>query len=280
MTRSLRLQTLALIGQGFLTQALAHGGSLDSAMAEMLLAGKPASGREKAATALTGRIRGDAAAMRQGARNASEGAAMAEMIKNIALSLGESLSEMRTLVHSVAGGRINAADAQAAFDSLAGGITASVSGAKYNGISLADRAGWNDGRLTDNGDTATLSIWMGGSASAFSLRDLSALKGLAGTDLAEAYAQDPTLANLTTEISQHIGTVNTMASGYEALAGSYASQARHLESHADILARAAARAIAGAGSGAPASRASESLVKNILIDLLLRDQGKVIDTSS
>jgi len=280
MTQSLRLQTLALIGQEFLTRALAHGGSLDSAMADMLLAAKPTSGREKAATALTGRIRGDAATMRQGARNASEGADMATMIKNTALSLGESLSEMQTLVQSVAGGRINAADAQAAFDGLAGSIAASVSGARYNGISLADRAGWNDERLTDNGDTATLPIRMGGSASTFSLHDLSALKGLAGTDLAGAYSQDSTLGDLTTEISQYIGTVNAMASGYEALAGLYTSQAKHLESQADILALAAARVIAGAGNGTPASGASESSVKNILIDLLLRDQGKVIDTSS
>ncbi|MDL2209828.1 hypothetical protein LJC26_03375 [Desulfovibrio sp. OttesenSCG-928-O18] len=276
MTQSLRLQTLALIGQEFLTQALANGGSLDSAMAEMLLSAKPTSGREKAATALTGRIRSDAATMRQGARNASEGAAMATTIKNTALSLGESLSEMQTLLQSVAGGQTNAADAQSAFDSLAANIAASVSGAQYNGISLMDKDGWDDKRLTVSGDTATLPIQMGGSASTFSLRDLSALKDLVGTDLDDLYTQDPTLANLTTKISEHIGTVNTMASGYEALAGSYTSQAKHLESQADILAQTAARAVAGAAE----SSGSESAVKNILVDILMRDQGKVIDTSS
>jgi hypothetical protein len=56
--------------------------------------GPVTSGKEKSATVLTGRIHSDAATLKQRAKNASEGAAMASIIKDSALSLGETLSEM------------------------------------------------------------------------------------------------------------------------------------------------------------------------------------------
>lgn len=281
MADSLRLQTLALIGQQFLAQALANGGSLDSAVQSMLInPGPVTSGKEKSATALTGRIRSDAATLKQSAKNASEGAAMASMIKESALSLGETLSEMQTIVQSYQSGQMSEAEAQATFNSLAKNVSAMVSGTKYNGISLMDKDGWNDDRLDVTGNTASISIQMG-SASAFSLHDLSSLKGFELTLLGPEKAMDG-LASLTDTLSKSIGTLNTIASGYEALAGSYTSQAKALENQSEILTKAAARAISEAGKH-PADVAdsnSEKTLNTFLLDMLLRDSGKVVDTSS
>ena len=280
MSDSPQSQTLALMGQAFLAQALSSGGSLDSAITEMLLNARAVTGREKAAVALTGRIRSDAAMLRQGANNAFEGASMASSISAASLSLGETLSKMQTLVQSALADPSIADSARAAFGSLAANLSAVVSGTRYNGISLLDKDAWaGDERLTVSGDTASLSLQLGQGVSAFRLQDLSSLKALEGKGLAAASQQD--LQDLFDEISLSINKVNTMASGYEALAGSYASEARHLESQAGILDQAAARTFAAAGTGGSGVfPMSEEGLRNLFIDIVLRDQGKLIDTPS
>lgn len=279
MADSLRLQTFALMGRQFLAQALADGGSLESGVLSPLPPGQ-GTGREKAAIALTGRIRSDAAVLRQSAKNASEGAAMASIIKESALSLGKTLSEMQTVVQSYKSGQMSGPEAQELFVSLARNVSAAVSGARYNGISLMDKAGWDDERVTDSGSTATISIQMG-SASSFSLHDLSPLKNMETLILADEQAAD-NLSALAESLSKSIGTVSTLASGYEALAGSYASQANALDNQAEILTRTAARAVFEAGRS-PADVAGpdpEKTFNVLLLDMLLRDSGKVVDTSS
>ncbi|CAK7002296.1 MAG: hypothetical protein DELT_00079 [Desulfovibrio sp.] len=282
MADSLRLQTLALIGQQFLVQALANGGSLDSAMQTMLLGSSSGtSGKEKSATALTGRIRSDAATLRQGAKNASEGAAMASIINESALSIGETLSEMQTLVQAYQSGQLSDGEAQTAFTSLARNLSATVSGAQYNGISLMDADGWNDERLTVNGSTATLSIQMGASATTFSLHDLSSLKNLESVVLTDEKTADG-LLSLTETLSKSLSTASTIASGYQALAGSYTSQAKAMESQAEILSKTAERAVSEAGKHPSdiAAPDTEKTINTILMDMLLRDSGKLVDTSS
>lgn len=274
---SLRQQTLALLGQEFLAQALYNGGSLNSVVADVLLQPKR-TGKEIAADALTGKIRSDAAVLRQGAKNASEAAGMAEIIKNATFSLGETLSEMQTLAQTVQNDPSAGAALASAFRSLAEKLAGTVTGAQYNGISLLDADGWvNDGRLAVSGGTATVSIQMGNTASGFTLRDLSGLKDLTDVDLETIASAD--LDALVTALSAQIGTVTVMSSGYQALAGSYTSEAGYMEQQADTLALAAERA-RPEGKPFPDGAAGERSLQSILVDLLLRDQGKLVDTSS
>jgi hypothetical protein len=280
MSDSLRLQTLALIGQEFLANALTNGASLDSTIAGMLLNVKPVtSGREKTAFALTGRIRGDAGMMRQAAKNASEGATMATLIKDAGHTLGEKLSEMQTVVQSLRAAQISPADATAAFNSIAQSISATVSGTQYNGISLVDKTAWaNDERLTvaTNASAATLSIQMGNASSTFTLRDLSSLKDYTSNTLNTMSNAD--LDALIADISNNIGRVTDLSSGYEAIAGSYTADAKHFENQATLLAATAAKTIYG--NQAEGEGSESETVQSILIDFLLRDQGKIVDTSS
>lgn len=279
MADSLQQQTLAILGQEFLAQALLNGGSLNSAIAEMLVQPKQKTGREIAAEALTGRIRGDAATLRQGSKNAAEAASMAEIIKIATLSLGETLNEMQTLVQSVRNTEINAVDANPLYQTLAAKLTATVEGARYNGISLLDKTGWaNDERLSVSGDTASIAIQVGNAATDFTLRDLSVLKNFSSSypDLAALSPAD--LDILAENISKSIGTVNTMSSGYQALAGSFTGESRYLEQQADNLALAAQKAMPG--GLLPDIGDPETSLKNIMTEILLRDQGRVVDTSS
>lgn len=273
MSDSLRLQTLALLGQEFLTQALSNGGSLNSAMADMLLQSKTSqrTGKDISASALTGRIRSDAGMLRQSAKNASEGAAMADLIKEGTLSIAETLNKMQTVMQEASSAYTPAL--QTEYDNLVSSLKATISNTQYNGISLLDGGKWDsDERLTKNGNTASLDIQMGGGTATFSLRDLSSLGAYEGLNLQDSGA----LSGKLTQISEDIGTVTTMSTGYEAIAGSYLSDAKHLENQSVILTKAALRT----QYGTPADGDAEGSVKSILLDFILREQGKLVDTSS
>ncbi len=284
---SLRLQTLALLGQQFLAQAIAKGGSLDDVIADTLLHPRPQSGREISAAALTGRIRSDAGMLQQASRNAEEGAAIAKIAQDAAGSVEDILTRMQTLAQSVSDGTATA-DAADTYRNLASSLKAVISGTQYNGISLLDGDGWTgDERLARSADgkSADLSIQMGAAPSSFTLRDLSDLKNFnPDTDLTPANIE----ATLST-LSESAATAKTLASGYRVMAGTYANEAKHLNHQADILAVTAARAQTGAAAadaaaasrtGKEASGVSESQIRNLLLDMLLRDQGKFLDTSS
>lgn len=270
MSDSLRLQTLALLGQEFLAQALANGGSLNSAVADTLLRAKTQrTGRDITAAALTGGIRSDAGMLRQSAKNASEGATMAELIKDGTLAVADTLNKMQTVMQQATASYTP--ELQTEYDNLVSSLKATIANTRYNGIALLDGSQWGaDERLTRNGDTASLDIRMGGGVSAFSLRDLSPLGAYEGLDLQDATA----LADKMSRISGDIGTATTMSTGYEALAGSYLSEAKRLENQSAILTKAAQRAQQDASAAAGGTAAT------ILLDLILREQGKLVDTSS
>lgn len=271
MSDSLRLQTLALLGQQFLTHALANGGSLDSATADALLRPHAKSGRDISSSALTGRIRSDAGMLRQSAKNASEGAAMASLIKGGTLSLADTLNKMQTLLQQP-----SPVDAQAEFTTLVSTLRATIDNTQYNGISLLHGGSWNsDERVSASGDTGTITLQVGGAPSTFNLRDLSALGGrYDGLDLTDSAA----VAGALTQISKDLGTVTTMSTGYEALAGSYLSEAKHLEKQSEMLTLTALRAQGGIAGDTPSN--PDDAAKNILLDILLRDQGNLVNKSS
>ncbi len=285
---SLRLQTLALLGRQFLAQAIADGGSLDEVIAGTLLHPRPQSGRETAAAALTGRIRSDAGMLRQASQNAEEGVSIAKIAQGAATSVENILTKMQTIAQAVKNGESTAADAAGAYNSLASNLKGIVSGTRYNGMALLDKDGWaGDERLARSGDggTAELSLQMGGAPSGFTLYDLSDLKNFnAAADLDPANL-DATLGTL----SERAGTAKTLASGYRVMAGTYANEAKSLDHQAGILAVTAARAQAGAAEADAAQAArtgktpdgmSESLIRSMLLDMLLRDQGRLVDAKS
>ena len=282
MSDYLRQQTLALLGQEFLVQALSSSGSLNSAVAEILLRPAPTAttGREKSAAALTGRIRGDSAVLLQGSKNASEAASMGTMIKDATHSMAETMNEMLTIAQAVKNNTMTAEDAEISFSMLASQLTGTIEGTQYNGISLLDKTGWaGDERLTESADgsSATLSIQVGNAASTFTLRDLSGMKGYETTDLSDPSS----LTALIDSLSTNIGTLNTLSSGYQSVAGSYTGEAKFMEQQAAPLAAAAAKAQSGASQASGSSGASsEDTLKSLVMDALLRDQGRLVDTSS
>lgn len=214
------------------------------------------------AAALTGRIRTDASMLRQGAKNATEGANIATLIATSTSSVRDNLNKMLTLAQEVKTDPTKGSVNGAAFTALAGELSSVASGTKYNNISLLNKNGWtNDSRLTVSGDgkSSTFTLQMGYGSSTFTLNDLSYLDYLKSVDLSSGSLD---VNALISDLSTQINTVNVIYSRNNSLSGSYTSEAKVLVEQAGILDKAAKDAMP-----------SEE-------DPLLRDIGSIISTRS
>ena len=220
------------------------------------------SGKEMLAAALTGRIRTDASMLRQGAKNATEGANIATLIATSTSSVRDNLNKMLTLAQEVKADPTKGSVNGAVFTTLAAELSAIAAGTKYNNISLLNKNGWtNDSRLTVSGDgkSSTFTLQMGYGRSTFTLNDLSYLDYLKSVDLSSGSLD---VNALISDLSTQINTVNVIYSRNNSLSGSYTSEAKVLVEQAGILDKAAKDAMP-----------SEE-------DPLLRDIGSIISTTS
>lgn len=181
------------------------------------------SGRTMLAEALTGRLRGDTAVMRQGARNAEEGAALAETASAAATSLSETLSEMLALHNS------GSTDATA-LKNLAAKAATILENARYNGISLFDGSKWaSDSRLTisSDGQKAYLSLQFGYRESEFALANLDTIREYADRQLADVDWD---------ALEADVKTTALLAQNYARLAESYGIESEHMSNLANLYA--------------------------------------------
>lgn len=220
------------------------------------------SDKEMMAAALTGRIRTDASMLRQGAKNATEGANIATLIATSTSTVRDNLNQMLTLAQEVKADSTKGSVNGAAFTALAGELSSVASGTIYNNISLLNKNGWtNDSRLTISGDgkSSTFKLQRGYGSSTFTLNDLSYLDYLKSVDLSSGSLD---IDALISDLSTQINTVGVIYSRNNSLSGSYKSEASVLVEQADILNKAAQDAMP-----------SEE-------DPLLRDIGSIISTTS
>lgn len=200
--------------------------------------------------------------LRQGAKNATEGANIATLIATSTSTVRDNLNQMLTLAQEVKADPTKGSVNGAAFTALAGELSSVASGTKYNNISLLDKTGWtNDSRLTISGDgkSSTFKLQMGYGSSTFTLNDLSYLNYLKSVDLSSGSLD---IDALISDLSTQINTVDVISSRNNSLSGSYTSEANVLVEQADILKKAAQDAMP-----------SEE-------DPLLRDIGSIISTTS
>ena len=200
--------------------------------------------------------------LRQGAKNATEGANIATLIATSTSTVRDNLNQMLTLAQEVKADPTKGSVNGAAFTALAGELSSVASGTKYNNISLLDKTGWtNDSRLTISGDgkSSTFKLQMGYGSSTFTLNDLSYLNYLKSVDLSSGSLD---IDALISDLSTQINTVDVIYSRNNSLSGSYTSEANVLVEQADILKKAAEDAMP-----------SEE-------DPLLRDIGSIISTTS
>ncbi|MDR3176550.1 MAG: hypothetical protein LBU06_08475 [Desulfovibrio sp.] len=248
--------------RALITQLVQEGGG--ETLIERLLAPRQKSGREIAAEALTGRMRSEAAGLRQSAQNAAEGTSIADTL----IAAGESISESLSAMRSIAAGYPSMtaqerATAQTEYEAALSDIKNIVKSTSYNGMALLDGAQWSKDERTEDGK---IKIRLGGWDKEISLTDLQSFAG-ALPQWADIASDAATSA---TTLGSSLETMRVRDLSWQALEQSFKSNAEALERQAGILADSAARSVLGAKDD-PLAR---------LLYTLLTDQGKLVDSLS
>ncbi|MDL2271508.1 hypothetical protein LJC23_00560 [Desulfovibrio sp. OttesenSCG-928-I05] len=270
-TSTTRLQTLALLRDQIISSSLMDGQSVDEFILSTLLKSPDSatSGRQKSAAALTGKMRGDAGMLRQASRNMDEASSVASIAQKGVATIKDSLSRMQELAANVASGKMTADEAKTTYSDLAKSIQGTIASTAYNGIKLLDESSWEgDERLTyDQGaGSASLSIQAGNAPMSLTLRGINLGDFDPDVDLADATAAADTAARL----SEQAGTMGTMESGYESMAARFATEGKSMTHQSAILENTAARAMED----------PKAEIQNLLLDFLLKNSGRIVDSSS
>jgi flagellin len=233
--------------------------------------GKPAmrSGRAMMNDALTGLMRSDAAMLHQASKNMGEGEAISKLAAEGLQSIQEKISRMRDIAAQVQTSGLAATQSEEAeYMSLAGQIKAVVENTGYNGIKLLDGDTWaGEPRIADGGNsTGKLSLQAGTSSAELTLYGLEYLKSGFNTAQLGAGQLSATISSL--DMAQR--RLNGMRESYTARAGLYASEAASYERQAGILEEASGKASPG----------DEQSLKDALLNILLREQGMLVNYSS
>lgn len=252
--------------QDLLTNAYFQGSSVGANLRSMLLGQQPVQPLTNPFDeAMTGRLRADSASMRQNANNVREAASMVGIAAEAVGTIKSTLEEMQTLAQQIKNGDLTySADLAAEYETLDNRITSIIEGTQYNGISLLNKAKWGTDQISSAGNVYVQSLPDGGFDVTF--RDLSAVDwegDLVGTDLGAA----GTLQTQLDTLSGFIGDMDTLAETYSGRAAGLEYQATALESQADLLDQAVS---------ARRQTPTKSL-EEILLDLLLRDSGTIVD---
>jgi len=232
-------------------------------------------GADLVGAALGGRLRGDAAMLRQASSNVSEAQSMmhvaAEAVGNIAGQLKEAhklANEYLALGLDDASMR---AALQAQYESISKNIDCIIKSTMYNGIALLDGRAWKgDERLSvigDATDPAAASAHIQAGDSSFPLTFSNMIPEFFDIVSKSKYALDND--DVLTALSSLQSSAQSLADLYVGRAGSLRSQATSLQSQANILDEAAAQR---ARTPAPVSP------ENVLLNLILRDSGSMFSS--
>ncbi len=215
--------------------------------------------------ALTGLMRSDAAMLRQGSKNMEQGRALLEVGESALSGISEKVGRMREIVDALQNDYSQYSVLEPEYTSLSADIKSVIEGTSFNGLRILDGSTWAaDGRVTPNGDTGKLALQAGNSQSELTLYDLQNYKDL----FVSADLSSPAQLALTASSLEHFsGMLSGMEESYKARAGLLATEGAGMLRQADILDEATGRAKPGDEDG----------LRQVLIDILMRENGSVLD---
>lgn len=257
-----------LLTQDLLTSSYLSGSSVGKSLRDMILAKQPVQPLTNPfEEAITGTLRADTAAVQQNARNVSEAASMMGTAKSAVGSIKNALDEMEDIIDKINTGELvgTSAVVQGEYDALAAKINGIIENTDFNGIYMLDSDQWGTEQINSSGQVWIQSLKDGGYNITFNaVNGLTNLGNLDGSVL----GTDGTRAT-------QLGYVESLQSDVEAILDRYTTkhasleyESSQLESQAVILAQAVEN-----------RRSSEVSVEQILLNLILGDTGKIVDSS-
>jgi flagellin len=237
-----------------------------------------AGGADLLGAALGGKMRGDAAMLRQASSNVSEAQTMMIMAADAAGSIANLLKEAQTLADDFLTATQSMTPGAPAYDALYGryqplyeaiskNIDSIIKNTTYNGMALLDGKAWNNGdaRLAitrDAGNTpVAVSVHIQAGDSGFPLAFSNMDADFSGLVTKIGLYGNPAVL---TGLSSLQKSAQNLADMYAGRAGSLQNQAISLQGQAKILEETAAQR-----AKTPAPVSTESL----LLNLILRDSG-------
>lgn len=222
--------------------------------------------------AITGKLRSDAASVRQNSDNVSEAASMVGIGREAVGQIKGALEDMEEIIDKINSGELDGSSAivQEDYDNLREKIIGLVESTDYNGIHMLDKSQWGTEQIDSNGSVYIQAFKDGGfDVNFYPLDEANSdldWSNLQGSEL------DPDTGDISTQLSyvdSYLSDVNAIYDMYESKEGSLESHAASLNNQADILDQAVQ------------SRMSSSLsVEQILLNLILSDSGGIIDEST
>ena len=224
--------------------------------------------RENMASAITGRVRSDAAMLRQASSNVREAQSMMELASTATSNIKEMLAEAKTIADDYKGTSdpVLQGQLQAQYNSITSNINNIIKNTSYNGISLLDGNAWaGDKRVkSDSGNNSgAVQIWAGNSGFDLSFSNLS--KAIS-TPLAGLNLSDAGTSNMLDEMSTTAGMISDV---YGSRASSLKGQAASLSRQAGILDEVVKNQYGKPSAGS---------LQDILGDLALRDKGNIFNS--
>ncbi|WP_243546026.1 flagellin [Pseudodesulfovibrio tunisiensis] len=263
--------SMQLLQQDILTNSLFAGSSVGRDLRSMVLAKQPVQPLTNPfEAAITGTLRGDAAQVRQSSRNVQEAASMVGTARTGVAQIADALSDMEDLIDKINSGELDQTSAvvQSDYDALRDKIEGLVSSTDYNGIAMLDSSQWGTNQIDSNGNVYIQSTRDGGFDVTFHAMDDIDWSQLIGSQLDDSGGGDR--AAQLALVQNYQGQVDAILDVYEKKEDSLNSQVLHLESQAQVIDQAVAAR----------SPETTNSVEQLLLNLLLKETGTVVDESS
>lgn len=263
--------SMQLLQQDILTNSLFAGSSVGRDLRSMVLAKQPVQPLTNPfEAAISGTLRGDAAQVRQSSRNVQEAASMVGTARTGVAQIADALSDMEDIIDKINSGELDQTSAvvQSDYDALRDKIEGLVSSTDYNGIAMLDSSQWGTNQIDSNGNVYIQSTRDGGFDVTFHAMDDIDWSQLIGSQLDDSGGGDR--AAQLALVQNYQGQVDAILDVYEKKEDSLNSQVLHLESQAQVIDQAVAAR----------SPETTNSVEQLLLNLLLKETGTVVDESS
>lgn len=227
--------------------------------------------------AVSGLMRSDAALLRQGSKNMAQGKALLESGAAALESIAGKAARMKEIVDSVdpsLAGTATLDALKAEYLSLASAVKGVIEGTSFNGLRILDGAAWSgrDGDISPAGGTGKISLSAGGAPSDLTLFDLQNYKDMfansADADFGALSGVLPGPTDIRNTLANFVSLLGDMGASYKARAGLLENEGQSLERRASILDEATGKAAPG----------DEAALRQALLDILLREQGALLET--
>jgi flagellin len=264
--------SLQLLQQDMLSNQLFGASGVGQDMRSLVLGGpvRAATFTNPFEEAISGQLRGDAAAVRQASNNVGEAASMMGVARTEMATVMDALNDMEDIIDRIDSGELSGSSAvvQSDFDALRDKITGTISAADFNGIAVLDSSQWDTDQIDANGNVYIQSSKDGGFNITFHSVD-SPSGGVGWSDLDGSVLDDGT------DRATQLSYVQTLQSEMSAILDMYGSkedslqsQQLNLESQAQLLDQAAQLR--------KPSDPNYSL-EQLLADLVARSTGTIFD---